>query len=102
MKRTFRMHNGQSGAAIAVRVTPRASKNAIKEITSDGTIKVHLNAPLDDKKINQTLVDFLSKVLEVPANRLEVVAGQSGHDKLVSILDLDAHEVHERILKSLS
>ena len=102
MKRSFHMHNGQSGAAIAVRVTPRASKNAIKEITSDGTIRVHLIAPSDDKKINQSLVDFLSKVLEVPANRLEVVAGVSGHDKLVSILDLDAQEVHDRILKSLT
>jgi uncharacterized protein (TIGR00251 family) len=96
------MHNGQSGAAIAVRVTPRASKNAIKEIMNDGTIKVHLTAPADDKKINQSLVDFLSKVLEIPANRVEIVAGQTGHDKLVSIIDLEAQEVHERILKSLT
>ena len=65
MKRSFHMHNGQSGAAIAVRVTPRASKNAVKEIVNDGTVKVHLTSSADEQTINQALVDFLARVLDV-------------------------------------
>jgi hypothetical protein len=30
--RPFRLHNGKTGAALAVRVTPRASKNEIVDI----------------------------------------------------------------------
>src|SRR5512140_1458849 len=101
-ERSFRLHSGQNGAAIAVRVTPRASKNQIIEILNDGTVKIHLTAAADEKKINQALIDFLAKILGVPGNHLEVVAGQSGRDKLVSVLDLDAKVVQERILQSLS
>jgi uncharacterized protein YggU (UPF0235/DUF167 family) len=95
------MHDGKAGAAIAVRITPRASKNAIVEILNDGTVKVHLTAYGDEKKVNQALTEFLSSVLELPASKLEVVAGLSGNDKLISILDLDARDVQSRILKSI-
>jgi uncharacterized protein YggU (UPF0235/DUF167 family) len=99
--RPFHLHDGKTGAAIAVRITPRASKNAIIEILSDGTVKVHLTASGDEKKLNQALTEFLSSVLELPSSNLEVVAGISGNDKLVSILNLDAHDVQARIIKSI-
>jgi uncharacterized protein YggU (UPF0235/DUF167 family) len=99
--KSYRLHNGQTGAALAVRVTPRASKNAVTEILNDGTVKIHLTASGGEKKINASLVEFLAKILEIPADRLDVVAGHSGNDKLVSILDLDAKHVQERILKNL-
>lgn len=35
--RKFQMHDGQKGSALAVRVTPRASRNEIVEILDDGT-----------------------------------------------------------------
>ena len=43
--RSYHLHDGKKGAALAVRVTPRASKNEIVDILSDGTVKVHLTAP---------------------------------------------------------
>ncbi len=101
-ERQFHFHNGQKGAALAVRVTPRASRNEISEIQSDGTIKVRLTAPPVEGKANQALIDFLADVLELPPSRLEIVAGSTGRDKLISILDLDAATVQERILKRLS
>jgi hypothetical protein len=53
-------------------------------------------------KINQALVDYLAEVLEVPRNRVDIVAGVTGKDKLVSVLDLDTSEVQSRILRKLS
>jgi len=39
-QRNYKLHNGKKGAAIAVRVTPRASKNSIVGVQSDGTIRI--------------------------------------------------------------
>ncbi len=101
-KREFRLHDGKTGAAITVRVTPRASKNEIYEIMDDGTIKIRLTAPPVEGKANQALIDFLSEVLDVPKSSLEIVAGETGRDKIVTVLNLDAPTVQARILHHLS
>lgn len=100
-KRDFHLHDGKVGAAIAVRVTPRASRNKIAEILADGTIKIHIAAPPVDGEANEKLIDFLSDVLSIPKSRLDIVAGVSGRDKLISVLDMDAETVHKRILAHL-
>ncbi len=100
-KRNFHLHDGKVGAAIAVRVTPRASRNKIVEILADGTIKIHIAAPPVDGEANEKLIEFLSDVLNTPKSRLEIVAGVSGRDKLISVLDMDAETVHQRIVANL-
>jgi uncharacterized protein YggU (UPF0235/DUF167 family) len=100
--RQFRLHDGKKGSALAVRVTPRSRKNEIAEILNDGTVRIRLTAAGDDMKINQELISFLAEALEVPRGRVDIVAGVSGKDKLVSILDLDSAEVQERILRKMS
>ena len=87
---------------MAIRVTPRASRNEIVEILNDGTVKIHLTAPAKENKANQALIEFLAEVLDVPKTRIEIVAGSTGRDKLVSVLDMDAETVHSRILLKLS
>ena len=99
--RKFKLHNGQKGSALAVRVTPRASRNEIVELMEDGTIKVRLAAPPSDNEANEALIDFLSDVLGVPKSRLDIVAGASGRDKLISVVDMDADTAHQRILAHL-
>jgi uncharacterized protein YggU (UPF0235/DUF167 family) len=37
----------------------------------------------------------------VATSRIEIVAGATGRDKLVSILDMDAEDVHQIILHHL-
>ncbi len=97
MKRAFRFHNGKRGSALAIRVTPRASRDEIAEILSDGTIRVRLTAPPVEGKANRALIKFLSKVLGVAPSRLEIVAGENGRDKLVSIVDMDVETAQEKI-----
>ena len=100
-KRNFHLHDGKVGSALAVRVTPRASRNKIVEVQTDGTIKIHLSAPPVDGEANEQLIAYLAEVLNIPKSRLEIVAGQSGRDKLISVLDMDAETVHKRILAHL-
>lgn len=99
--RKYRLHDGKKGAALAVRVTPRASRNEVVEIQSDGTVKIHVTAPAHEGKANEILVAFLADILGVPKSRIDIVAGTSGRDKLVSVLDMDAQEVHNRIVGHL-
>ncbi len=99
--RKYHLHDGKKGAALAIRVTPRASRNEIVEILSDGTVRIRLTAPPVEGKANEALIKFLSQVLDVPSSRIEIVAGETGRDKLVSILDLDADTVHSRILHNI-
>jgi len=94
----YHMHDGKKGAALAVRVTPRASRNEIIDILSDGTIKVHLTAPPVEGKANVALLKFLAKVLDVPLKKLDVVAGTNGRNKLVSVIDMDANTLHQKIV----
>jgi uncharacterized protein (TIGR00251 family) len=101
-KREFKLHNGKKGAALAIRVTPRAGKNQVAEILSDGTVKIRLTAPPIEGKANEALIKFLAEVLDIPASNIEIIAGGGGRDKLVSILDLDAQTVHQRILAQLA
>jgi uncharacterized protein len=99
--RKYQLHDGKKGAALAIRVTPRASRNEIVEVLADGTIKIRLIAPPVEGKANEALVDFLAQVLKVPKTAIEIVAGTTGRDKLVSILDLDAETVHARIIQNI-
>ena len=96
--RKFNLHDGKKGSALAVRVTPRASRNEIVELLDDGTIKVRLAAPPSDNESNEALLDFLAEILGVAKTRLDIVAGASGRDKLIAVVDMDAETVHQRIL----
>ena len=100
-KRQYRLHDGKKGAALAVRVTPRASRNEIVEIQSDGTVKIHITAPAHEGKANDQLVEFLAEILGAPKTHIVIVAGAGGRDKLISVLNMNADEVHKRIVGHL-
>jgi len=95
------MHDGQKGSALAIRVTPRASSNEIAEVLADGTIRVRLAAAPADNEANEALVVFLAEILGVPKSKLDIVAGNVGRDKLISVVDMDVETAHQRILAHL-
>lgn len=101
MAKFNKLSNGRRGAALAIRVTPRAKRSEIVEILPDDTIKVRLTAPPVEGKANEALIALLAEVLDVAKSRIEIIAGDTGRDKLVSILDMDSAEAQERILKVL-
>ncbi len=101
-KRKFQLHDGTKGAAITIRLTPRMAKNEIYDILDDGTVKIRLTAPPVEGKANKELVKFLSQILDVPVSDIEIIAGLTGHDKLVSILNIDSELVQQKILENIA
>ncbi len=96
--RKFQMHDGQRGSALAVRVTPRASRNEIVEVLDDGTVKVRLDSSPADDEANAVLLEFLADILGVTKNKLDIVAGLAGRDKLIAVVDMDMDTVNSRIV----
>jgi len=99
--RKYHLHDGRKGAAIAVRVTPRARRNEIVGVMRNGTIKIRLVAPPVEGKANAALIKFLADVVGVAQSKIDIVAGASGRDKLVSVMDMDADTLHQRILEHM-
>ena len=99
--RNFHLHNGQRGAALAIRITPRATSNQVSEILHDGTIRIRLKAAPGDE-VNSVLKGYLSSILDVPESTIDVVAGHTGRDKLVSILNLNSETAHKKIIENLA
>lgn len=101
-ERKYHLHDGKWGSALAIRVTPRASRNEIAAVLNDGTIRIRLTAPPVEGKANKALIKFLAKILNISPSRIEIVAGETGRDKLVSILDADMKKVQKQILEHLA
>ena len=99
--RNFHLHDSKGGSALAVRITPRARKNEIVGISDDGTVRVRLTSPAAEEESNPALIDFFAEILGVSPESIEIVAGRTGRDKLISILDLDAKSVQQKILAQL-
>ena len=84
------------GATFAVKVHPRARKNAITGEVGD-TLKVALTAPPVEGKANEACIDFLAEVLEVSRSSVTIVAGQTSRQKVVRIAGFSAVQIQERL-----
>jgi uncharacterized protein len=90
------IHNSSSGVTFAVKVHPRAKKNAITGEVGDA-LKLALTAPPVDGKANDACVDFFAKLLKVPRSSVTIAAGQSSRNKVIRIAGLSAEEVRRRL-----
>jgi uncharacterized protein (TIGR00251 family) len=78
------IHERDGAITFAVRVAPRASRNAI-EGEYQGTLKVRLTAPPVDDRANEALRRLLAKRLNVPISAVRIVTGDRSRTKRVSI-----------------
>lgn len=68
----------------AVRVAPRASRNAIKGEHA-GALKVRLMAPPVEGRANEALRRLLAEALDVPVSAVRIVSGEGSRTKRVSV-----------------
>lgn len=71
------------GAEIAVRVTPKASRNRI--VQEAGALRVYVTVVPEAGKANAAVIQLLAKALGVPKSRLVLIRGQSSRDKVFRI-----------------
>jgi len=90
------IHENSSGATFAVKVHPRAKKNAITGTVGDA-LKVSLTAPPIEERANEACIDFFAKVLNVSRSSVSIAAGQSSRSKVIRVAGLSAEEVRQRL-----
>ncbi|WP_347310605.1 DUF167 domain-containing protein [Defluviimonas sp. SAOS-178_SWC] len=76
-------HLAQPGTEISVRVTPKASRNAI--VVEDGAIRVYVTVVPEGGKANAAVVKLLAKALGVAKSRLVLIRGDTARDKVFRI-----------------
>lgn len=86
----------RNGLNLAVRLTPKASRNAIDGIvtTVDGRseLKISVTAVPENGRANAALIKLLSKEWKIAKGRFEIVAGQTERHKTLTIAALDSQE----------
>ena len=76
-------HMANEGAEIAVRVTPKASRNRIT--VSDGQVRVYVTVVPEDGKANAMVQKLLAKALGVAKSRLRLIRGQTSREKVFRV-----------------
>ena len=84
------------GTIFAIKVHPRAKKNAITGELGD-SLKVSLTAPPIDGKANDACIEFFTKLLKVPRSSVTIASGQTSRTKVIRVTGLSAEEIRKRI-----
>jgi len=86
------------GVTFAVKVHPRARKNAITGELGDAW-KLSLTSPPVEGRANEACIEFFAKLLKVPRSSVTIASGQASRAKVIRVSGLSAEEVHRRIRK---
>lgn len=93
---------GADGAArVAVRVLPRAARNAIDGVTEAGALRVRLTAPPVEGAANAALVALLADALDLPKRAVTIVRGEHGREKIV-LINATPAQVRERLRAAIA
>jgi uncharacterized protein len=97
----FTVRDTALGAQFALRVQPRASRNAITGTIPDGplgaAVKLAITAPPVDGKANQAVIDYLAGLFRVSKSSIVIVSGESGRNKLIAVRGLSAAQVRQAL-----
>jgi uncharacterized protein (TIGR00251 family) len=85
------------GVSFAVKVHPRAKKNAITGELGNA-LKVSLTAPPVEGKANDACIDFFAKLLKVPRSSVSIAAGQTSRNKVIRVAGISAKDLQGRLV----
>ena len=96
--RKFEITDAKGGAAFTVRVLTRSTETEVAGRQEDGSLKIRLQAsPAGDPAANTELIEFLAKKLGVEKSKVEIVAGETGRDKLISVEGITTADVDAKL-----
>jgi len=88
------------GIVFAVKVQPRARKNAITGVVGD-MLKLALAAPPVDGRANQAVIEFLAELFEIPRASVTIASGETSRNKRVRIAGLSKAAVEARLAREI-
>jgi uncharacterized protein len=92
MTATVEIAERDGTVTFAVRVAPRASRNAIAGVHA-GAVKVRLTAPPLDGRANDALRRILADRLNVPISAVRIVSGEKSRTKRIAVSGVSRMQV---------
>jgi uncharacterized protein len=90
------LHESASCVTFAVKVHPRAKRNAIHGELGDA-LKVSLTTPPVDGRANQACIEFFAKLLKVPRSSVTIASGQTSRNKVIRVAAVTGQYVRDRL-----
>lgn len=94
------LHESAKGISFAVRVQPRARKNAVTGILGD-SLKLALTAPPVEGKANHAVIDFFADLFEIPRSSVTIASGDTSRNKVIRIAGLALTAVQQKLASIL-
>jgi uncharacterized protein len=95
------VHETSKGITFAVKVHPRARKNAITG-TLGYALKLALTAPPVEGKANLAVIEFFADLFEIPRSSVTIASGETSRNKVVRISGMDQAAVQQRLSEALT
>lgn len=92
----FPLNETTRGVTFAVKVQPRARKNAITGVVGDA-LKLAVAAPPVEGKANQAVIEFFSDLFAIPRSSVSIASGETSRNKIVRVAGITAERVRERL-----
>jgi uncharacterized protein len=90
------IHDTAQGATFAIKVHPRAKKDAITGEFGDA-LKLSLTSPPVDGRANEGVIEFFAKLLKVSRSSVTIAAGESSRNKVIRVSHLTAEDIRSRL-----
>jgi uncharacterized protein (TIGR00251 family) len=89
------------GLTFAVKVHPRARKNAITGTVGDA-LKLALTTPPVDGRANDAVVEFFADFFQIPRASVTIASGASSRNKVVRITGATTEQVRRRLTAAIT
>ena len=90
------LRDSDNSVTFAVKVHPRAKKNAITGELGDA-LKVSLTSPAVEGRASEACIEFFAKLLKVPRSSVTIAHGLTSRNKVIRVTGLTAQQVRERL-----
>ena len=94
------IHESAKGITFAVKVHPRARKNAITGTVGDA-LKLALTAPPVEGKANQAVIEFFADLFAIPRSSVTIASGETSRNKVVRIAGVSKPVAEQRLAENL-
>ena len=92
----IKVQDGIQGVTFAVKVHPRAKKDAITGELGDA-LKVSLTTPPVEGRANEACIEFFAKLLKVPRSSVTIASGQTSRNKVIRVAGVSRDYVIDRL-----
>ncbi len=96
----FAIHDTTDGVSFAVKVHPRARKNAVTGKLGDA-IKISITSPPLDGKANDACIGLLADSLDLPRSSVTIASGHNSRNKVIRVNGISAQELRQRLAAAM-